>query len=325
MKLSIIVPAYNVGKYLDDCISSCFRQDLSTDDYEVIIINDGSTDRTLELALNWKERHTNITVISQENKGLSEARNAGMKASQGEYIMFLDSDDWISDNCLGKLTERCDADDLDMLRIAAARVAGDTPQQLFSYKGKDKIESGRSLLMTKVNISAPLAIYRRKLLLDNGLKFHPGIFHEDNEFTPRAYYHAERVGSTNDIIYFVRQTQGSITRSINPKKCHDLLTVAERLETFAEETVEEKYRSGIYMQAANCVNWCLNGMQTLPEEEVSRLKEILRKKKHLTGYFFRSCSVLHHIEGVLFRLFPCRILEIYRKLDLIHYKERRKR
>ena len=84
MKISIIIPAYNVEKYLDECLSSCFRQDIPASAYEVIIVNDGSVDTTLQIAEQWKERHENIKVISQSNKGLSEARNMGMQSAEGD-------------------------------------------------------------------------------------------------------------------------------------------------------------------------------------------------------------------------------------------------
>lgn len=323
MLISIIIPAYNSEKYLDECLSSCFRQDINTDHYEVIVINDGSTDNTLEIVQKWASDYNNIKIISQHNKGLSEARNAGIAAAEGEYIMFLDSDDWIKDHCLREIISKCRENGLDMYRICAANVIDGKAMRRFTYS-ETAVSKGSTLLKGKYQVCAPFAIYKRDFLLRHSLKFYPGIFHEDNLFTPIAYYMADKIGTSNDIIYFVRQTQGSITRSVNPKKCHDLLTVAKKLETFAEGA-ENKYRSCIYMQAANCVNWCLNGMLKLPANEVEVLKKILREKKYLTEYFFKSRSVLHRIEGIFFRIFPNRMLEIYRILDLIHYQERKKK
>ena len=103
MKLSIIIPAYNVSNYLDKCLESCFKQDLSEKEYEVIVVNDGSEDSTLDIALRWKTLHENLSVISQQNQGLSMARNNGLRAAQGEYVMFLDSDDWYDPNMLSLL------------------------------------------------------------------------------------------------------------------------------------------------------------------------------------------------------------------------------
>ena len=118
MLLSIVIPAYNVEKYLDDCLASCSRQDIPASDYEVIVVNDGSKDGTLRIAERWASEHSSIKVISQPNKGLSEARNVGMAVSEGEFIMFIDSDDWIADNCLGRIIGIFRSTEADMVRIS---------------------------------------------------------------------------------------------------------------------------------------------------------------------------------------------------------------
>lgn len=325
MKLSIIIPAYNVEKYLDKCLETCFRQDLSEKEYEVIVVNDGSKDKTFDIALRWKEQHGNMRVINQENQGLSMARNNGLQEATGEYIMFLDSDDWIAENCLKLITDSCTSGSLDMLRFCAARMINDKPYRMYSYKAYDKVVPGRKLLETKFFVCVPFAVYRKGFLAEHKLSFYPGIYHEDNEFSPRAYYYAERVGSIDDIIYCLRQTPGSITHTVNPKKVKDLFKVAGNLKSFAEETVEPEFRATIYRQAADCMNSCfreLNRMDT--ETQAPLFKDLYANRKEITGYFLKSSSYKHKIEGLLISICPKKMLDIHSLLDIVHYKERQK-
>ena len=106
MKLSIIVPVYNVEKYIRLCMESIFKQGLDENDYEVIIVNDGTPDKSMEMITDIIVAHQNIHVINQENQGLSVARNNGIAAAKGEYIQFLDSDDLLIDNSLPYLLDK---------------------------------------------------------------------------------------------------------------------------------------------------------------------------------------------------------------------------
>lgn len=316
MKLSLIIPAYNAEKHLDNCLESCFRQNLDVNDYEVIIINDGSTDNTQTIAENWREKHSNINVISQENKGLSEARNAGLDSACGSYIMFIDSDDMIAEDSLKNLWEICSKGKPDILRFCAADMIEGKAVKRYAYK--DGCCTGKDLLKTRFQVCAPFALYRNDFLKENNLRFYPGIYHEDNEFTPKAYYYADKVISINSLIYFVNQTPGSITRSSNPRKSHDLLRITELLSDFALTQTEEKYRKYIEKQISDCLNSCFKNMLTLHTDSQEELKEIILKRKGVFRHFLRSSSLLHNIEGMILCIFPKHMLGIYRTLNLIH-------
>lgn len=99
-KLSIIVPVYNAEEYIEGCVNSLLKQDLSEQEYEIILINDGSTDNSPKLAQKLKEQNNNIVLLSQENKGQSVARNKGMDIAKGKYIMFVDADDKLYPNVI---------------------------------------------------------------------------------------------------------------------------------------------------------------------------------------------------------------------------------
>ena len=313
-QLSIVIPAYNAEKHLERCLKSCFAQNLHSEKYEIIIVNDGSTDATDTIARNWAEEHRNIKVISQENMGLSMARNAGIDAATGKYIMLLDSDDEIAENCLDGLMKRCMEDNLDMLRFCAADIIDGTPVRRYSY-ADNGVQAGKELLKGPFQVCAPFAIYRKAFLDSRSLRFHPGLYHEDNEFTPRAYYNAERTASVDDLVYMVWHTPASITRTPNAKRGYDLLKIVELLTEFAEGSADSDYRPYIYRQISDCINWCIRLMNSLDKEDRDRLYSKVYRNKDIFSSFTKSSAITHRIEGALLRAFPRRMQAIYNILD----------
>ena len=110
MKLSIIIPVYNVEQYVGRCLQSCLSQShVKADDYELVIVNDGTKDNSMQVVEEMTRGCTNITVINQHNQGLSMARNAGLKEAKGEYVWFVDSDDWIAEGSISKIAAKIEA------------------------------------------------------------------------------------------------------------------------------------------------------------------------------------------------------------------------
>ena len=218
MILSIIIPVYNVEPFVEKCIRSCEAQDVSKADYEIVVVNDGSKDNSLDVVNCVANEFENIRVFSQANAGLSAARNKGMREAKGDYYMFVDSDDWIAENCLAKLIGK-----LRMEHPDALSINGEIKRRQ-SYPDETPI-SGCDLLVKGVSPCATFSIWSADFFKKHNLTFFEGIFHEDSEFTPRAYYFAGKVSLTNDIIYYVRQNPNSICRSANPKKSFDLVNV----------------------------------------------------------------------------------------------------
>jgi len=134
MKLSIIVPVFNVEKFLEKCILSLVNQDIDCHVYEIIAINDGSTDSSSIILENLKQKISNLIIINQENKGLSGARNTGFNAAQGDYIICVDSDDYLLPNTLKHLLYLVKKNNLDILEFAALGV--DENQQI-KYKASN--------------------------------------------------------------------------------------------------------------------------------------------------------------------------------------------
>ncbi len=236
MKLSIIIPAYNVEKYIECCIRSCVDQAPISlgDDYEIIVVNDGAKDATPEILESLKFEIPELKIVHQENQGLSGARNAGLNIAQGDFVWFVDGDDTIEKNCLKDL-EGALKKEFDAVQIYANTINGEIlePRAVFNYTGA---KSGDQLLIeNNVCCCAPFTIYNRDFLNKNDLRFCYGIFHEDNEFTPRAYHYAKHVVSYPHFLYFVTMNPMSITHVPNPKRSFDCLKIADNLLKFKRE------------------------------------------------------------------------------------------
>ena len=246
MILSIIIPVYNVEKYVEKCIRSCETQDIPSSEYELICINDGSKDNSLAIIVELAREFSNITVISQPNGGLSSARNTGMKHAKGDYYFFLDSDDWIAKNSLGKIVNKLQSEQPDILCISAANVLGEEISPRHSFPSEEQISGREAQKRGGIDACAPFLITKAEHFRKYDLKFYEGIFHEDSELTPKLVYLAQKVSFTNDIIYYVRQTPGSITRSVNPKRSFDLVNVVcAHLYNFSKH-VDPEYRPKYY-------------------------------------------------------------------------------
>lgn len=222
MKLSIIIPVYNVEKYIHKCLESVLNQ--NTEDYEVILVDDGSPDNCPKICDEYARRYDNISVIHQENAGLSQARNAGIEAAKGDYIVFLDSDDWIVDGCLNIFISVADEYKPDII-VGKARTIDDSgnikdKKQYNLAKGLYSIDEYLELLKLKRNYiaCAPFNIYNRIFLNDHHLRFMPGVLHEDELWTPSVFCKAKSVYYTDEFFYMNYIRMGSISHSGNKER-----------------------------------------------------------------------------------------------------------
>lgn len=318
MKLSIIIPVYNVEKYVEKCIRSCENQDIPKVDYEVIVVNDGSPDGSLAIVERVAKEYPNIKIISQENQGLSGARNAGLDAAQGKYVWFVDSDDWIEDNCLKGLTDKL-VDDVDILQIQYMNACEDgttmTPSQKYLdgvYSGKDITEHGG------LADPAPFSVLRSKFLKDNNFKFYPGIYHEDSELKLRMVYTAKKIAFHQPpIYYYLQRTSGSIMAVANPKRSYDLMIVCRHLHDFQIANVEgvKANRHFNYMISMYLNNALANICRTSKDERRQFNQEIW-KYRDLFLHLKDGKLMKYKLEYYLFNLFPQNTVGVYKLLQL---------
>ena len=284
MRLSVIMPVYNVSKWLGRCIASVRNQGLTADDYEIIVVNDGSTDDSMEVLESFRNKEDQSgeptapwKVINQVNKGLSAARNAGLKAAHGTYVWFVDSDDYLEPGSLKKLLEKAETSRLDVLGFGLQLVSenGDILPFDIPDQSEGKVMKGEEFML-KVGMppAAWAALYRRGFLQANHLQFAEGLLHEDQEFTPRAYFKARRAAYVPIVAYNYVQREGSIMKSANPKKSTDMLKICQTLWDFAMENtqIESSIRylfvnriSFLFSQVL--ANFCRCGIKEFPGDE----------------------------------------------------------
>ena len=223
MKLSIIVPVYNVAAYLRKCVDSLLVQDIS--DYEIILVDDGSPDECPEICDQYVAQYPNIKVVHQANAGLSAARNSGIKAAQGDYILFVDSDDYLQPNVLGALLEQVEREQLDVLRFdyQNVRQAEDGQYEVFQpNKYPHQVDTRRDVVDGETYLDERMgyACYACQFVINRELTgtFTPGIHFEDTEWLPRMMLKTKRVNSTPLVVYNYLVRQGSITQTQGDKK-----------------------------------------------------------------------------------------------------------
>lgn len=244
IKLSIIVPIYNVELYLRKCVDSLLAQDLPSSEYEVILVDDGGKDACPQICDEYAAAHKNIRVIHRENGGLSAARNSGIEVAHGEYIMFVDSDDYLEPKVLGYLVQTMEEKQLDVLRYNYQNVRENgevfvpfkTGKPYFDYS--NDILDGETFLNERLGYAcyAWAFIIRRELIISNdqspmtndkcekdNILFTPDIYFEDTDWTPRMLLKAKRVSSTEKIVYNYLWRKGSITLPDNPTKKRKVL------------------------------------------------------------------------------------------------------
>lgn len=236
MKFSVIIPVYNVESYLRDCLDSVLNQTFA--DWEAICVNDGSTDGSANILDEYAARESRLKVITQPNGGLSAARNVGIDAAEGEYVLFLDSDDWLEKNALEVLSTNLDGED--MLCFSGRRYfeSENTYQDADQLKaqsylsGMEYYNENALLVRDFAFVCVVLRVYKREFLSRHNLQFKEGIFHEDNLFTPLACYYAGKVKVINECLYDYRVRSNSITTTVNFKRLCDLLETANTLAAF---------------------------------------------------------------------------------------------
>ena len=236
-KLSIVVPVYNVERYLAKCLDSIIVPGLS--DYEIILINDGSTDSSPEICRKYADKNPGlIRCLSTENQGLGEARNTGIGMAQGEYIMFIDSDDSLADNALKEifaiLSEDFDIFIFDDLSVSEAG------KQLAYNKACDRegvfsLREYPQLLFAPSGVCACAKVFRRSLFAETGIKFPARLWFEDICTIPKLYIHAEKIIYRPMPWYLYLIRQGSITNSRSMGRNSDIITAMDMLTSYYKE------------------------------------------------------------------------------------------
>lgn len=251
--VSVIVPAYNVGEYLDECIESIVRQDYR--DIEIVLVDDGSTDKSVDICDAWALNDSRIKVLHKKNGGLSSARNAGLSIAEGEWIRFVDGDDVLpldSISCMINFAGH----DLDMVAGRYLMFSKNIP--VLSRKSSgfimlDGLDSLREMLyQRRLSSSSSDKLFRRELF--DLVKFKEGIVYEDLECMARLLPNCRKVAIISDVIYFYRKRPGSILSVFNRKRLDVLSITDEIYARMVDRSDSELIRAASDRRLSACFN-----------------------------------------------------------------------
>lgn len=260
IKVSVVIPVYNTEEYVAETLNSIMNQSL--DELEIIVINDGSTDNSLDVIKSIATKDNRIKVYSQPNKGLSETRNSGIKKARGEFIYFMDSDDLLDSRTLSDCFEKCKTDNLDFVFFDAEPFGMKNIEININYRRTHKLKDGVYSGIEALNIllnkkgylaSACLNFINLAYLKRIQLYFYPDLLHEDELFTFILFLKASRVGFLPSSYFKRRFREGSITtRKFSRANLQGYFGVARQLIIFKKGTHN--------IQAQNLINYRLREM-----------------------------------------------------------------
>lgn len=318
-QLSCIVPVYNVEQYISDCIESLLR--VSSIRIEIILVDDGSTDSSPSLVDRYAVENPHIKVIHQANRGLSEARNHGVKVASGEYIAFVDSDDWINPELLVALYRKAIQDKANVILGNIQYVTPGEPEYSpflpLPESVAGKIMSGEDCFVEFIRSGkfVPMAtsyLYQREWLIQNKLSFE-SVVHEDELWSVQALCLAERVVCTDWPFYYYRQRLGSIMNTLEPgKRLNSLLYIANRILRFAgrfNTGEQQQVWSMLYVKAAQLYRLAF---RILDKKQDSRFRlnanslyQIYHNRDHLTQEARQICLFYYEIARKNLKNYHC--------------------
>ncbi len=236
IKVSVIIPVFNTEKYINKCLSSLVNQTL--DDIEIICVNDGSTDNSLEIIEKIANNDARIKIINQEHKKQGAARNAGLRIAEGEYIGFVDSDDWIDLNYYEMLYDTAKKYDADIALATNVRIGnGKTKKRLEITEEKtavtlqEKIDIGNQVK----NPCPTNKIYRHSMLKENNIIWQEGVYCEDKLFTIQAIYYANKIVTVPDVNYYYFRNPNSTVHTKSEKHTLDKNNAKKAVLNFLRE------------------------------------------------------------------------------------------
>ncbi|WP_296790749.1 glycosyltransferase family 2 protein [uncultured Methanobrevibacter sp.] len=254
--VSVIVPVYNGEKYLNQCLDSISNQTL--ENIEIICINDGSSDNTSSILKKYSSKDNRFKIITTENRGQGCARNSALNEAIGEYISFVDADDWIESDSLELLYKKAKSDDLDMVffqmvnymqssdnfvstdlyNIKSFENNGINERSVFNHNTTQKF-------LFEIPVGPVSKFYNRRFIESNNLRFPEGMYFEDNAFFYNAYFHCKKAGFLKKQLYYRRRHEESVTQTFDESKFDIVKAANEVLEVFANHSMYDVYKGDV--------------------------------------------------------------------------------
>ena len=300
MKFSIIVPVYNVEKYLEECVNSLLNQNHK--DYEIILVDDGALDNSPSICDNYAQNYNNIKVIHKENGGLSDARNVGINNADGEYLIFIDSDDYICDeNFLKDVSRIVNEENSDLIIYGNKKIFEDNSViEKIHYKAYENDEVINSLISQNyLKACAWDKIVKKEMIIENKLYFPVGRYSEDIEWCARLLniIDFEKINILNKNVYMYRQRKNSITKTIKEKNIKDMI------EMIRSEFVEEKNDRSMIINSFLAYEYSvvlgLINIPTMTNLDKEIKKEVLEFKKILNYDISKKVKMVKVLSKIL--------------------------
>lgn len=274
--VSVIVPVYNTKKYLHKCLDSLINQTLK--DIEIICINDGSTDNSLKILNDYAQKDNRIKVLSQENKKQGAARNAGLEIATGEYIGYVDSDDWVDSDFYEKLYNAAKKHNFDIALGTNIRAKKNANKKRLHIKEEKEYTTLQEKLDVNVQWKNPCPtnkIYKKSLLVENNIKWPEGVFCEDRIYTLKAVYHANGIVTVPNVNYYYYKNPSS---TVNNKITQHL----QKMKSDKNEANKEvlAFLKNIKEQVRDKNFWAVTKEYKICNHTILKVKESLKTKKY---------------------------------------------
>lgn len=233
VKVSIIVPVYNVYPYLDKCLDSLVRQTLK--EIEIIVVNDGTKDQSQEIIDQYAKKDKRIVALKKKNGGLSDARNYGLKYAKGEYISFIDSDDYVDITMMEKLWKKAISEKCDLVECDC----------YWEYPDRKVLDQSRIVdnYFVDIRVMAWNKLYKRSLLEETGVLFPKGLQYEDISFCYQLLPYVKKIGYVEEALYYYIQRDNSIANTTNSKVRHIYDNIRLVLDYYKKKGLYEQYET----------------------------------------------------------------------------------
>lgn len=245
MLLSVILPTYNQEEYLGRCLDSLLAQDIPASDYEVIIVNDESTDKTLDIAREYESRHANIVVLDKKNGGTGAARNSGFDMARGKYIHFVDPDDYIAQNVYGTILKAAELHHLDITGFLFTKTKktdwaeSDTDLESLDLQSVTVMDGTSYIAENNYRNTVWWYFIKRDFMKESGLRFIEGRWMEDSILTPQLFIKAKRMARVPIDVYRYMITPNSAMTSKEPEHYHKLISDIENAALKFDEFLQD--------------------------------------------------------------------------------------
>lgn len=319
MRFSIIVPMYNVQQYIDRCLDSLTDQEF--EDYEVILVNDKSTDSSLELARIWEKKYPKIKIYCKDsNSGLSETRNYGINKARGQYLIFVDSDDYVEKNCLTRINTELEKNlNPDIMYFGIYEETDGHKEYCDKFAAeRDRLLKANDFMLNELKhrqlyVSVWAAIYKRGLIVDNNLYFKSGLLHEDELWSPQVLYNAEKVCHVEYAFYhyYIRPNSISTAKDLTKNGLDVISTCKDLMRICADYKSDE------------LTKWMRNHIAML-YMKATTMGKLYRKdyKKNISRIFpiCNVCTAQDTIKSLLYLLSPTLYCHINRGYNVVKPK-----